>query len=61
MIKASVEFITRNMKKKIIIRKDNGQRDDRLEYPISAIREAIINALVHRDYSINTEDSYISI
>ena len=61
MIKLSVEFIIKNMKRKVIIRKDNGTRDDKYEYPVNAIREAVINALIHRDYSIHTESSYISI
>lgn len=61
IIKTAVEFVTRNMKKRTIIRDDTGQRDDKFEYPIAAIREAIINALVHRDYSVHTESSYISI
>lgn len=61
MIKAAVEFVTRNMKKRTIIRDDTGQRDDKLEYPITAIREGIINSLVHRDYSIHTEAQYVSI
>lgn len=61
MIKLAVEFVTRNMKKRTIIRDDTGERDDKLEYPIRAIREAIINSLIHRDYSSYTESQYVSI
>lgn len=45
----------------MIIRSDTGERDDKFEYPIDAIREAVINSIVHRDYSTHTESSYISI
>lgn len=61
MIKKTMDFITKNMKKRVIISPDTGERDDKFEYPVEAIREAIINSLVHRDYSKNTESSYISI
>ena len=37
------------------------KRDDRTDYPITAIREAVVNALVHRDYSIHTEGMPIQI
>ncbi|MBX9136424.1 hypothetical protein HCG75_03095 [Clostridium sp. K12(2020)] len=61
MIKQTMDFITKNMKKRVIISPDTGERDDKFEYPVEAIREAVINALVHRDYSKHTESSYISI
>ena len=34
---------------------------DKPEYPIKAVREAILNALVHRDYSFHTENVPIRI
>lgn len=36
-----------------------GKRNDKPEYPIRAIREVILNALMHRDYSLHTEGSPI--
>lgn len=48
------------MKIRTIIDK-NGKRTDRYEYPLVAIREAILNALIHRDYSRHTEGTPIDI
>jgi hypothetical protein len=31
-------------------------REDRWEYPLEAVREVIINAVVHRDYAIQGSD-----
>lgn len=45
----------------IIVDSETGKRKDRTDYPITAIREAILNALVHRDYSIHTEGMPIQI
>ena len=44
----------------MIINSD-GERHDRYEYPLDALREAATNALIHRDYSTQTENSYISV
>lgn len=53
-------MLKKNCRTKVII-DENGKRTDKLEYPIIAIREAILNAIVHRDYSIYTENSPIRI
>lgn len=55
MLEDAVEFVRKNSRTKTII-DDNGHRADKTEYPIKAVREAILNALVHRDYSIHTEN-----
>jgi len=60
MLEEAVEFVRRNSRMKTII-DENGQRADKPEYPIKAVREAILNALVHRDYSVYTENIPITI
>lgn len=60
MLEEAVEFVRKNSRTKTII-DETGHRKDRAEYPIKAVREAILNALVHRDYSIHTENVPIRI
>ena len=40
---------------------EGAQRRERWEYPEVAIREVLVNALVHRDYSISGTDTTLSI
>ncbi len=54
MLEETVAFVKRNMNVKTIIDED-GKCKDKSEYPIKARREAVLNALMHRDYSIHTE------
>ena len=61
MLEEAMVFCKRNMKIKTIIDSETGKRNDRTEYPINAVREAILNALIHRDYSIHTEGTPIQI
>lgn len=60
MLETAMEFVRRNVKSRTIIN-DDGKRADKLEYPLKAIREIILNALVHRDYSVHTETAPIRI
>lgn len=55
MLDLAVDFVRRNSRTKTVI-DENGNRKDKPEYPVVAVREAILNALVHRDYSIHTEN-----
>ena len=60
MFYKTMNFITRNMKTRVVI-DSLGKRTDFPEYPVDALKEAIVNALVHRDYSLQTENAYISV
>lgn len=60
MLEEATSFVRKNSRTKTIVTTE-GRREDKTEYPITAVREAILNALVHRDYSIHTENTPISI
>ncbi len=50
LIERAVQFVTRNMRVGGVI--GAVFRQDIPEYPETAVREAVINAVIHRDYSI---------
>lgn len=60
MVEQAMDFVKKNSKVRIVINED-GKRSDRPEYPLRAIREAVLNSIVHRDYSIHTEGTPVSI
>ena len=53
MVEGAVNFVAMNMRAGV--RVQDGKRTDVTEYPLTAVREAVLNALVHRDYSPYTE------
>lgn len=61
MLSGALSFCKRNMRSRTIIDPNTGERMDKSEYPIEAIREAVLNALIHRDYSHYTEGTPIQI
>lgn len=61
MLDAAIAFVRRNMRTATYIDTQTGSRSDSPEYPVVAIRELILNALVHRDYSSHTDFAPITI
>ncbi len=61
MIDGALQFVKNNMRMSTIINPETGKRNDKFDYPLTAVREVILNALVHRDYSIHTEGMPIQI
>ncbi|MBP5416658.1 MAG: putative DNA binding domain-containing protein [Clostridiales bacterium] len=55
MLNGAIQFVKNNMRVSTSIDSNSGKREDKIEYPITAVREVILNAIVHRDYSIHTE------
>jgi len=60
VIDQTLEFVRRNT---VVVAgiEEGGRRQERWDYPSEAIREAVVNAIAHRDYTITVIDIEISI
>ncbi len=60
LVEQAVEFVRRNttVKAKLV---DGARREERWDYPEEAVREAVVNALVHRDYLLSGTDIELSV
>lgn len=61
MLDGAVSFLRNNMRTSMRIDPTTGKRVDATEYPLDAVREAVLNALIHRDYSVYTENMPIQL
>ena len=59
LLKASLDFVKRNSKK--MWKKGPVYRIEYPEYPERAVQEAIVNALIHRDYSVIGSEVHVDI
>ena len=46
---------------KLTIDRSKGQREEKVDFPIDVLREAIANAIIHRDYENEKSTNYLSI
>jgi ATP-dependent DNA helicase RecG len=60
IIEQALDFVRRNIQIQAWIG-EGGQRLERWDYPLEAVREAIVNAIAHRDYTISVIDIELSI
>ena len=61
MLEGALAFVRKNIRIATKIDPKTGERIDIPQYPMNAVREAVLNALVHRDYSFHTEGMPIQI
>ena len=59
LVERAWDFVRRNTTPTAHL--EDGRRIDRWEYPEGVVREAVVNALVHRDYSIAGTDILLAI
>lgn len=55
MLEETIKFLLKSMKMKTIIDQHSSKRIDKTEYPVVALREAVLNTLLYRDYSKYTQ------
>lgn len=55
MLDGALDFVRKNTRTSIGIDPLSGKRVNLPQYPMDAVREAVLNSLVHRDYSMYTE------
>lgn len=59
LVEQAWDFVRRNTTP--VARLEGGRRIDRWEYPQEVVREVVVNALVHRDYSIAGADVLLAV
>ena len=60
VIERTLDFVRRNTCVEAWI-DAGGRRQERWDYPLEAVREAVVNAVAHRDYTITVSDIELSI
>lgn len=59
LVEQAIEFVRRNTTIEAWV--ELARREERWDYPLQAVREAVVNAIAHRDYTITVTDIELSI
>lgn len=60
VIEQALEFVRRNTRMTAWT-DEHGRRQEKWDYPLDAVREAVVNAVAHRDYTIHVTDIELSL
>ena len=60
LVEQALEFVRRNTPVTAVL-EEGGRRVERPTYPVEVIREAVVNALIHRDYLLANTDIELAI
>lgn len=59
LVEQALDFVQRNTR--VIVEAEGGRRVERPVYPPDALREGIVNALIHRDYLLTSTDIELAV
>lgn len=59
LVEQALDFVQRNMR--MVVEVQGGRRVERPVYPRDALREGIVNALIHRDYLLTSTDIELAV
>ena len=59
VVEQALEFVRRNTR--VVVDTQGGRRVERPAYPPDAVREGIVNALIHRDYLLTSTDIQLAV
>lgn len=61
IVEQAIDFVRRNTEVEGWIDEDGRRQERWKDYPLEAVREAVVNAIAHRDYTISVVDIELSI
>ena len=59
LVEQALDFVQRNTR--VVVEAEGGRRVERPVYPPDALREGIVNALIHRDYLLTSTDIELAV
>ena len=59
LVEQALDFVRRNTPVTAVL--ESGRRIDKPAYPHEALREAVVNALIHRDYLLSSTDIELAV